>query len=103
MSGINLFFKERNAQIQLSFGIIAIIMGVILKLNTMEWIAVLIAIGMVLIAEMFNSCIEQVCDFNTLEIDPRIKVIKDMAAGAVLIAALISIAIACFVFIPKLL
>lgn len=63
----------------------------LLGLSTFEWIAVILCIGAVLAAEGVNSAIEALCDKVSPEYDEAIKHTKDLAAGAVLILAVMSI------------
>jgi diacylglycerol kinase (ATP) len=67
-----------------------------------ELLALVFAIGFVWVAEMFNTCIEKVMDFVSDQRNSDIKFIKDLAAGAVLTAALTALAVGAVVFIPKL-
>jgi diacylglycerol kinase (ATP) len=69
----------------------------------MELIALVLAIGGVWITEMLNTCMEKMADLVTLEEHPEIKFIKDLAAGAVLVAAVIAVIIGLIIFIPKIL
>ena len=66
----------------------------------MEWIAILFAISTVFITELINTSIERVADYISPEFHPKIKLIKDLAPGAVLVAALFAILIGTIVFIP---
>lgn len=103
-NGMRLFFlNERNGRIQLIISIVVIIASVIMKLSAKEWIFILICIAMVIITEMINSAIEKVCDLISETFHPSIKVIKDISAGAVLCAAIISVVIGGIIFLPKLL
>ena len=78
-------------------------LAVLVGVNTTEALALVFAIGFVWVAEMFNTCIERLLDFVSVERHPEIKFIKDLAAGAVLVAAMVSVIVALIVFIPKLL
>ena len=60
------------------------------------------AIGLVIGAEVFNTCIEKLCDLHSTEYDHRIEVIKDMSAGGVLIAALTALVIAVMILLEHL-
>lgn len=103
-AGILSFFRrEYNAQIHLAVAFLVLVLSVTLCLNKWEAIAVVFSIAFVWIAEMFNTAIEKTIDFVSTEKHPQIKLIKDIAAGAVLIAAITAIVIGCFIFIPKLL
>lgn len=94
--------RERNFKIQIAIGIGIMIAGIFFKLLPYEWIAILLCFGMVLSLEMLNSAIEKICNFICPDVNDSIKVIKDIAAGAVLIAAFISLLIGMLIFLPKI-
>jgi len=96
------FLHERNGKIQLCAAVFVIVLAICLGVTVTEWLALLLCIGAVLSLEMVNSAIEKLCDLVQEDYHPVIKIVKDVAAGAVLFAAIISIAIACFVFLPKM-
>ena len=101
--GVKQFFScERNGKIQTVFGITAIVLGFTVSLSSFQWLLVLFCIGLVISLEMINSAIEKYCDLVTTDFHPRIKVIKDVAAGAVLVASLTSLVIGLIIFIPAL-
>jgi diacylglycerol kinase (ATP) len=78
---------------------VAVLVAAVWKgVNRFELIALLLAITFVLVAEMINSAIEQTIDLSTTSFDPLAKLAKDIAAGAVLIAAINAIAIGYLVF-----
>ena len=86
--GMLLLFKnEHNARIHFFFTICAISLGYYFDLSHMEWIFVVLSIGIVLAAEAFNTAIEQIANYIQPDQDKRIEHIKDLAAGAVLITA----------------
>ena len=92
--------QEPNAKIHFVFTIGVIIAGFVCRLGKYDWIALLFAIALVWIAEALNTAIEMLCNlYSNGEYHPMIKHIKDIAAAAVLIASIISIAIAFFVFL----
>lgn len=102
INGISIFFlKERNGQIQLLIAILVIIGSIILNISTTEWMFILICISMVIFTEMLNASVEKACDLINESYHPAIKIIKDISAGAVLWASIISIIIGCLIFIPK--
>jgi undecaprenol kinase/diacylglycerol kinase (ATP) len=98
-----LFLEEHNARIHAAFAFLAILIGFLLKISSYEWIAILLCIALVFSLELINSAIENVADFATKENNNLIKNAKDMAAAAVLIAAIISLIIGIIIFLPKLL
>ena len=65
-------------------------------------IILVFAIGFVWVAELFNTAIEKIMDFISKEQHPKIKLIKDLSAAAVLVAAMVAFITGCIVFIPKL-
>lgn len=99
---IDFFKKEHNAQIHLAITILVIILSVFLRLNKSETIAVVFSIALVWITEMVNTAIEKTMDFISLKRQPQIRVIKDLSAGAVLIAAIAAVIVGCIIFIPKI-
>jgi len=98
-----LILSEHNARIHLTATIAVILMSVIFKVSRQEGLMITGAIGLVWITEMFNTCIEKTMDFISTEKHPEIKSIKDIAAGAVLIAFVTALIIGLTIFIPKIL
>ena len=98
-----LFRTEHNAWIHFTLTGAALLSGVVLGISRVEWIALVIAFGLVWMAEIFNTCLEKVMDFLTEERHPQIKIIKDLAAAAVLTAAIVAFVVGLLIFIPKLL
>jgi diacylglycerol kinase (ATP) len=93
--------NEHNSRIHLFLAVIAIAMGFIFKINLQEWIILVIAIGIVFLAELFNTSLETICDIVDNKWNEKIRNAKDYAAAAVLVAAIISIAAGGIIFIPK--
>lgn len=94
--------KEKNMKIHFIAMLLVIILGVILKISVLEWIACLILFAGVIGSEMFNTAIETVVDMITLNKDAKAKVAKDVAAGGVLVWAIVSAIIGVIIFIPKI-
>jgi undecaprenol kinase len=92
--------SELHLKFHLVSAIIAVTAGIYFQISRIEWGLVAIAIGGVIIAELFNTAMELLCDYLTLEHDERIGVVKDIAAGAVLISSITAIIIGVIVFIP---
>jgi undecaprenol kinase/diacylglycerol kinase (ATP) len=99
---LQFFSKQRNAKIQTVMGITAITLGFIVSISPYQWLLVLFCIGLVISLEMINSAIEIFCDMVTTDFHPKIKIIKDVAAGAVLVASIASLVIGLIIFIPAL-
>lgn len=94
---------ERNAQIHFVVSLAVIALGIWLKLNIWQWALVLLAIGLVFTSEMLNTVVELLVDLSTQEIHPLAKHAKDVAAGAVLLMAVVSATIGFLVLGPPLL
>ncbi|MDA2936158.1 diacylglycerol kinase family protein [Patescibacteria group bacterium AH-259-L05] len=93
---------EQSFRIQVVLALIIVILGIVVRLSSLEWMFIIIAIGAVLSLELLNSMIEKVLDILHPEARERVKIIKDISAAAVLIAALMAIGIGLIVFIPYL-
>ncbi len=93
---------ERNFRIHTMMGVLAIVMGISLHINRREWLALSICILMVIMAEMFNTSIEVLVDLVTRKKKYRAMLSKDIAAGAVLIAAFNAALTGGIIFIPKI-
>ena len=81
----------------------AILLGFIFKISHTEWIGFCICIALVLSLELINTSIEKTIDLLHPDFNERAGEIKDMAAAAVLVAAIISVIIGLIIFIPKIL
>jgi undecaprenol kinase len=92
---------ERNFKFHLIAAVIVITTGLLSDLTYTEWFIILVLIGGVLSLELLNSAIERVVNLVTMERMPLAKQAKDLAAGAVLIFAIMSAIIGLLIFIPK--
>ena len=103
--GVHTLFKEeRNAQLYVVFGIVALLMSYWLQISAIEWIIVCSVIGLVFAMEAVNTAIESLSDYACKkEIDPNIKKVKDMGAAAVLFTAMVALIAGLIIFLPKLL
>ncbi|MBP2078161.1 diacylglycerol kinase family protein [Oceanobacillus polygoni] len=93
---------ERNFRIHLLATFLTVAAGFLFKLTMVEWAIIVLTIGLVLMVEVTNTAIEKLIDYLRPEIHPTAKIIKDVAAGAVLIAAIIAAIIGLLIFLPKL-
>jgi diacylglycerol kinase (ATP) len=101
--GVWIFVKTtHNAWIHIVIFAIALILGLFFQISMGEWIALVITGGFVLAAEAFNTAIEIDMNLTSPEYHPYARDTKDVAAGAVLIAAIISVIVGLLVFIPHL-
>jgi diacylglycerol kinase (ATP) len=89
---------QRNMRIHFAIAFVVIVAALIVNVTKLELIALCIAVTFVLIAEMLNTGIEAAIDIATTSFDPMAKIAKDIAAGAVLVAALNALAVGYLVF-----
>ena len=102
-AGLRLLLREEhNARIHATITVVVVVAGIVLRVSPVEWGVLVICIGMVLAAEAFNSAIERVADYLTIERDDRIRDIKDLAAGAVLLCAIAAAIVGLIVFVPHI-
>lgn len=103
-NGIRLLIAhEHNAWIHCFAAVCVTIAGWSIGLSSIEWIAIVFAIAMVLAAEAVNSSIEALADLVSPGYNEAIKRTKDLAAGAVLILAIGASIIGLIIFVPKIL
>lgn len=101
--GIQHFFlHDRNGRIHLGAAIAIVLAAFILKVSSFEWIVLLICIAAVIALEMINAAIEKLCDLVHKDYHPAIKIIKDISAASVMLAAAVSIVIGAIIFLPKI-
>lgn len=93
---------EVNMKIHLTVAILVVAAGFLFRISNFEWIAVILCIGLVFSAEIFNTSIETLVDKVSPNIDPLAGRTKDIAAGAVLVAAVISVVVGLLIFLPKI-
>lgn len=93
---------EHNSKIHFTAMMIAIALGILFKIELAEWISLVVVSGLVFISELFNSAIEKLADKVDSEWNTTIGFIKDYAAGAVLVSAIVSIIVGGLIFVPAL-
>lgn len=99
---VYLWRTQRNARIELAVGACAVAAGLVLGLSAAEWAVLFVTIAVVLILESLNTVLELAVDLASPAIHPKAKAAKDLAAGAVLIVALASVAVGLALFGTKL-
>ena len=101
--GVKTLFRETpNAKIHLVLAVLAIALGFIFAISALEWLAVIIVIGLVFAMEALNTAIETISDFVCRERNNSIKKIKDLAAAGVLLAAIAALTVGIVIFLPKI-
>jgi len=94
--------QQHNARVHLLATIIVALLTILFPVSVTEAIILVFAVALVWAAEIFNTAIEKTIDFISTHQDERIRVIKDLAAAAVLIISVAALAAGCIIFIPKI-
>ncbi len=101
--GIMIFLKtQHNAWVEILVAIIWIYLGLFFQINTIEWMMLVFAIGSIFVSEAFNTALEIDIDLTSPSYHPFARDTKDVAAGAVLLASLVGIAVVLMIFLPKI-
>jgi diacylglycerol kinase (ATP) len=93
---------QRNMRIHMAVALVVLVVSVFLNVSRLELVVVFATIAFVLMAELINTAVEAVVDIVTDEFDPRAKVAKDVAAAAVLVAAINALVVAYLVLADRL-
>lgn len=96
--GIGIAMRQRNFRIHLAALVTVSTLGALVGLSRAEWLAIALAAGLVISAEAMNTAVELVCDAVTRDRNPVIGQAKDVAAGAVLLAAVCACVVGGIVF-----
>lgn len=100
---VTLLVTQGNARVHAVASVIVIGLGWWLKISAGEWCAAVLAMGLVFTAEALNTAIEAAVDLASPELHPLAGRAKDVAAGAVLCAAIAAAIVGAIIFLPKLL
>jgi len=102
-NGITTFFtSEFNARIHLFSAVVVIAASFWFHISRLEFAIIIFCICLVLVTEMINTALEKAMDFISLEEHDAIRIVKDVAAGAVLVATIGAVVTAAIIFIPKI-
>jgi diacylglycerol kinase (ATP) len=99
---IHVLRTQRNMRIHFIIAIAVLLAALAVDVSKLELIVLLLSISFVLIAEMINTAIEATVDVASTSFDPMAKLAKDIAAGAVLIAAVNAVGVGYIVFSDRL-
>ena len=101
ISGMFFLLKnEDSIKVQSLFFLLFIFLGCYFEITKNEWIIHIILIGFILTAEALNTVAEKICDFINPKYDDRIKLIKDISAGAVSFAVISSLIVLIIIYYP---
>lgn len=93
---------QHNAWIHLAATVVVIAAGIWFELSPAEWVLIALSIGFVFACEAFNTAMEMLVDKISPDHEPVAGRIKDVAAGAVLISAVVSVVVGVIIFLPKI-
>ena len=96
------YIREQNFKIHTVIAILVVLFGFLLKISYGEWLVCLVLIGLVLMAEFFNTAIEYVVDLASPNIHPLAKAAKDTASAGVLMMAILAAIVGIVIFVPKI-
>ena len=96
------FISEPNARIHALITLVVAAAAGLFQISRGEWIALGLTVGLVWVAEIFNTAVEKLVDLASPEIHPTAKAIKDISAGAVLVSALTAVLVGILIFGPRL-
>lgn len=91
---------EHNSRVHVAVMALVVVAGMAFGISVLEWTAVIVCFGMVLMAEAMNSGIEALADLVMPDRHPLVKKAKDVAAAGVLFTAVASVAVGLIVFLP---
>lgn len=94
--------SQANLRIQGAAAAGVLLLAWLLRLRRDEWLILLLTILLLLVAELMNTAVERAVDGLTAAPDPAAKAAKDVAAGAVLVAAVGAAAVGGAIFLPAL-
>ncbi|MDG3582264.1 diacylglycerol kinase [Galbibacter pacificus] len=93
---------ESSIQIQTVLAVLVTLAGFYFEISKTEWILQILTIALVISIEGLNTAVEKIADFIHPDHHYKIGFIKDIAAGAVFIAAISAIVVGCIIYIPKI-
>ena len=93
---------QRNMRVHALMTLVVLGWGWYFSISRLEWVALILTIGMVLTAELINTALEKAVDLITLKRHPLAGLAKDLAAGAVLVTAIIAVIVGVLIFFPYL-
>jgi diacylglycerol kinase len=92
---------QLNFRLHLLSAVAVVALGVYTGLSSLEWVCISLCIGLVMVLELLNTALEIMVDLVSPDYHPKAGLIKDIAAAAVLMAAIVALVVALFIFVPK--
>lgn len=102
--GLTILIKEEhNYIVHLAAATLAVVLGFIYKISSIEWCLVIFAVSFVMVTETLNTSIENIMDFVSPDRNSSVKRIKDLSAAAVFMSAISALIVGIIIFLPKML
>ncbi len=98
----HVLLNEANFRVQLFYAITIFVLGLVVKLDSVEWSLIVISLGFLLAAEMVNTVVEEFIDHLIKEYHEGARIIKDLSAGFVLTAGAVALIVTLLILVPKL-
>ena len=100
--GIQISSQEHNFRVMLMSASFAILLGFILQISYFEWLILILIMSIALSLEALNTALEKILDYLEPNLSDKIRMLKDLMAGAVAITIFASIIIGLLIFLPKI-
>ncbi|NER13949.1 diacylglycerol kinase family protein [Leptobacterium flavescens] len=97
-----LITTEASIKVQVFMSILVTLAGFYFNISSTEWLIQILTIGLIMSVEGVNTAIEKMADFIHPDFNDKIGFIKDIAAGAVFISAIVAVIVACIIYLPKI-
>jgi undecaprenol kinase len=99
---VHTLFYHQNLRIHLAVAAAVLAMGLYLRISAREWFGILVAIFLVLVAEMINTSLEEIINLVKEDHHERARIAKDVSAGMVLLATIFAVLVGLAVFLPRI-
>lgn len=99
---VSFFTTQHNAIIHFCFTVVVFVAALVFKISANELIALVMVVGFVWFAEIFNTAVEAIMDHLSPQKHPAVKYIKDVSAAAVLVTAITAFIVGVIIFLPKI-
>lgn len=94
--------EEKSLVIHAIVALVTVVIGLVLQINVISWAILILTIGLVISSELMNTAIENIVDMVSFKFNFNAKKIKDIAAAATLVLAIIAVVIGLLIFIPRI-
>ena len=98
--GLRTAWGEYNFRVQVVVAACAMGLAAVLRISRMEWLVLILVSILVLVLELLNTIFEQLTDFFSPRFSETARAVKDLMAGAVLVASIGAVAVGAFIFLP---